>query len=207
LFESDAEILARLLDQSGTGLDFDELKLRGTVWPDPAPGPHFPNLRFSTPTGRIELASAAAADAGQPRLPLPLADPRPADGRLRLLSPSSEWMLNTTYGNDGRVGRRAGGFVVTLNPGDAAARGLGAGGLARVANGTGELCLPVALSDDVPPSVALLPKGRWPKLEAAGGNVNVLNPGLRSDLGDSSAVHGTEVTVEAAPQRISPAPA
>ena len=57
------------------------------------------------------------------------------------------------------------------------------------------------------PAVALLPKGRWPKMEAGGGNVNTLNPGLRSDLGDSSAVHGTEVTVSLPTQRISPAPA
>jgi anaerobic selenocysteine-containing dehydrogenase len=113
------------------------------------------------------------------------------------LSPSSEWMLNTTYGNDGRVGRRAGQFVVTLHPDDARLRGLVSGDVARVASGVGSLTVPVALSDDVPVGVALMPKGRWPKQEAAGGNVNTLNPGLRSDLGVSSAVHGTEVTVSA----------
>ncbi len=179
----------------------------GTVWPETSPRPQFPGLVFDTPSGRIELASAAAEAAGHARVPRPIADPRPTDGRLRLLSPSSEWMLNTTYGNDGRVGRHTGGLVITLNPLDAARRGLAAGDLARVANAVGELCLPVAVSDDVPPAVALLPKGRWPKMEAGGANVNTLNPGLRSDLGDSSAVHGTEVTVSLPTQRISPAPA
>jgi len=78
-----------------------------------------------------------------------------------------------------------------------------------VSNAAGELRLPVSLSDDVPPHVALIPKGRWPKMESARGNVNTLNPGLRADLGDSSGVHGTEVSVVPAnpAQRISPAPA
>jgi anaerobic selenocysteine-containing dehydrogenase len=196
-----------LMAQSGTGVDFTHLKRVGSIWPESEPRCQFPHLDFETPSGRIELASATAEAAGQPRVPRPIADPRPTDGRLRLLSPSSEWMLNTTYGNDGRVGRRAGGLTITLNPDDAARRGLAAGDLARVGNAVGELCLPVAVSDDVPPKVALLPKGRWPKMEAGGGNVNTLNPGLRSDLGDSSAVHGTEVTVSLQTQRISPAPA
>jgi anaerobic selenocysteine-containing dehydrogenase len=195
LHEPDADILARLMEQSGTQLDFAELKRLGTVWPMGTPRRQFPLLRFETPSGRIELASAAAEAAGLPRLPLPIADSRPAGGRFRLLSPSSEWMLNTTYGNDRRVGRRVGEFAITLNPDDARGLGLAAGDMARVGNAVGQLRLPVALSDDVPPAVALLPKGRWPKLEAVGGNVNTLNPGLRSDLGSSSAVHGTEVTV------------
>jgi hypothetical protein len=41
----------------------------------------------------------------------------------------------------------------------------------------------------------LLHKGRWPKLEPSGHNVNVLNPGAKTDLGESSCVHGIEVTV------------
>jgi hypothetical protein len=48
-----------------------------------------PDLTFPTPSGRIEIASARAEADGHPRVPLPLADPRPAGGRLRLLSPAS----------------------------------------------------------------------------------------------------------------------
>jgi anaerobic selenocysteine-containing dehydrogenase len=195
LYEPDASILARLMEQSGTNLDFADLKRIGTVWPDGKPRRQFPKLRFETPSGRIELASASAAAEGLPMVPLPVADSRPSDGRFRLLSPSSEWMLNTTYGNDDRIGRRMGEFAITLNPVDASRLGLTAGESARVSSAVGELCLPVCVSEDVPASVALLPKGRWPKMEASGSNVNALNPGLRTDLGSSSAVHGTEVTV------------
>jgi anaerobic selenocysteine-containing dehydrogenase len=195
LYESDAAILARLLEQSGTGLDFPALAETGTVWPTAAPRLQFADLRFPTPSGRVELASAAADHDGAGRLPRPSVAARPADGRLRLLSPASEWALNTIYGNDPRVGRRAGQLMVTLHPADATRRRLSAGDVARVHNEVAELELMVACSEDVPEGVALIPKGRWPKLEAGTANVNVLNPGLRSDLGDSSAVHGTEVLV------------
>ncbi len=53
----------------------------------------------------------------------------------------------------------------------------------------------MALSEDVPRGVAFSPKGRWPRLEQQGANVNVLNPGTPSDMGASSTVHGVEVTV------------
>ncbi len=53
----------------------------------------------------------------------------------------------------------------------------------------------VLLSEDVPRGVAFSPKGRWPRLEAQGANVNVLNPGIPSDMGASTTVHGIEVSV------------
>jgi hypothetical protein len=43
--------------------------------------------------------------------------------------------------------------------------------------------------------VVYSPKGRWYKREPAGANVNVLNPGERSDMGASTTVHGLEVSV------------
>jgi anaerobic selenocysteine-containing dehydrogenase len=207
LYETDAEILARLLSQTGIGLDFDALARVGTVWPDQV-RLQFSDRRFATPSGRVEIASEAAAADGFSRTPRPTVDPRPADGRLRLLSPSSEWMLNTAYANDLRIRKHVGPLTVTINPSDAAALSLSAGDVAEVSNETGRVQVIVAVSGDVPPDVALIPKGRWPKHEAAAANVNVLNPGERSDMGSSSAVHGTEVLARAAPgYRISPAPA
>ena len=49
---------------------------------------------------------------------------------------------------------------------------------------------------------ALIPKGRWPKLEPGRANVNVLNPGDRPDMGESSAVHGIEVSVHTASSQL-----
>ena len=84
---------------------------------------------------------------------------------------------------------------MTLHPADAAARGLQDGDEAILANETGSLHLLVRLSEDVPPGVALSHKGRWPKGERAGANVNVLNPGRKADMGENSCVHSVEVAL------------
>jgi len=199
LYESDAEQIATLLERSGTGEDFASLAAKGTVAISDEPVIQFADLRFPTPSGRVELASARAEGDGFPRVPQPLADVRPGNGRLRLLSPASPWLLNDSFANDVRIERRIGRASVALHPDDAAERGLGEGDEAIVANDTGRLQLVVTLSDAVPRGVAYSPKGRWPKREPAGANVNALNPGERADMGESTSVHGVEVTVEAAP--------
>jgi anaerobic selenocysteine-containing dehydrogenase len=193
LHESDAELIANVL--APTGLGFDELAAQGTVWIDQQPRVQFADLRFPTPSGRIELASAAAEAAGLPRLPQPHADVRPANGRLRLLSPASPWMLNDSFANDAKLTRRIGAATVAMHPADAAERGLAAGDIALLESSTGTLSLAVALSDELPRGVVYSPKGRWPKREPGHANVNALNAGEESDMGRSTAVHGVEVTV------------
>ena len=66
-----------------------------------------------------------------------------------------------------------------------------------LANGEGTLELVARISDAVPLGVLMSPKGRWPGREASGANVNVLNPGAKSDMGDATAVHGVEVQLRA----------
>jgi anaerobic selenocysteine-containing dehydrogenase len=195
LYESDTEVLETLLERSGVGEDFASLAVKGTVPIAAEPVLQFADGRFPTPSGHIELASARASADGLPRLPLPHADARPANGRLRLLSPASPWLLNDSFANDARIAKRMGPATVALHPDDAAARGLADGDEAVVANETGRLRLLVALTDAVPRGVAYSPKGRWPKREPAGANVNALNPGERADMGESTSVHGVEVTV------------
>ena len=195
LHESDESMLETLLAQSGLGLTWPELAVRGTVPAFEEPRIQFADHRFPTPSGRIEIASDRAEGDGQSRTPLPLVEPRPAPGRLRLLSPASPWFLNDSFANEAKVDRQAGVATVTLHPADAAERGLEEGDDAELENETGALVLRVAVSDVVPRGVALSPKGRWPKRERTGGNVNVLNPGDKADIGSSTSVHGVEVSV------------
>ena len=75
------------------------------------------------------------------------------------------------------------------------------GELVLLYNETGELPMRVGYDEGVPPSTILLHKGRWPKFETAGANVNVLNPGLKTDLAQSSSVHGIEVRIPVRLQR------
>jgi anaerobic selenocysteine-containing dehydrogenase len=188
---------ARCLDHvlAATGLTFDELAARGTVWLDAEPVVQFADRRFPTPSGRVEIASERAEAAGHPRLPEPYADPRPASGRLRLLSPASPWLLNDSFANDSKLARRIGAATVTMHPGDADERGLAAGDTVVLRSEAGQLRSIVAVSDELPRGVVYSPKGRWPKREPGFANVNVLNRGGESDMGRSTTVHGVEVTV------------
>jgi anaerobic selenocysteine-containing dehydrogenase len=199
LYERDEDVLGRLLADAGVTLGFEAFARGGTLWPDPQPRLQFAGGQYPTPSGRIEIASERAESDGFSRIPLPRADPPPAAGRLRLLSPASGWTLNDSYGNDPVARSHAGPQAVILNPSDAAARGLSDGDTAVLRSEAGELHAPVSTSSDVPVSVALVYKGHWPKLEPSGTNVNILNPGHKSDMAESSAVHGIEVTVEAVP--------
>jgi anaerobic selenocysteine-containing dehydrogenase len=198
LGESDASVLAALLERSGLGVTWDELAERGTIPASPDPIVQFEDGRYPTPSGKVELACGRAEVDGHPRTPLPLADARPAPGRLRLLSPATSWLLNDTFGNDPTIMRRIGEAQVGIHADDAAERGLVSGDRVVMENDTGRLELAVAISDAVPRGVALCHKGRWPRQEPGGANVNVLHEGRKADMGESTAVHGIEVEVRAA---------
>jgi anaerobic selenocysteine-containing dehydrogenase len=196
LREPDAQVIANLL--APTGIEFSALAAAGTIWTTDEPQIQFADMRFPTPSGRIELSSERAAAAGLPRVAEAHADPRPGPGLLRLLTPASPWILNDSFANDRKLARRIGAATVAVHPADAAQRGLAEGDDVVLVNDSGRLPLTLALSDLLPRGVAYAPKGRWPKLESSRANVNVLNPGERSDMGDSTAVHGVEVTLEGA---------
>jgi len=195
LEESDASILANLMDRSGLGLSFASLAERGSIWIPDEPQVQFADGVFATPSGRIEIACARAAADGHPRLPQPWSDIRPAAGHLRLLSPAHAWLLNTSFGNVRQIDHRIGEATIALHPADAAERRLAEGDPALVHNSCGRLRLKVVISDEVPRGVALTHKGRWLRTDPAGANVNVLNPGEKSDMGESTAVHSVEVSV------------
>jgi len=196
LYETDDVLIERLLAQMNVGLSFEELAERGHTYLGDEPLDPFAELRFRTPTGRIEIASEAASNAGLSRLPTPAVDNRPTDGRFRLLSPSSPWQLNNSHGNDPTILRRAGAATVTINPDDAAELGITDGDPVRLSNPAGRLQLHAKVEAMTPRGVLVSHKGRWPKLEPSGRNVNALHEPHSSDIEGCSAVHGTEVTVE-----------
>lgn len=198
LVETDAAIIATLVEAMGVDGGFAALKEKGTVPAFDEPFIAFEDLAFPTPSGRIEIASARAEADGLPRVPQSAADARPTDGRLRLLSPASVWQMNDSYANDEKIAEQLGPATVALHPDDAAERGLAAGDAVRLSNEIGALALTLAISDIVPRGVALSHKGRWPKREGAGVNVNALNPGIKTDMGESTSVHAVEVEVSAA---------
>lgn len=192
LFESDRSMINRLLQQTSFEGTFDDLKRIGTARLYEEPKIQFENLRFATPSGRIEVSSERLAAAGHPAAPYAYADPPPRSNCLRVISPASEWLMNSSYGNDERIRSRIGEPKMFLNRIDVEDRGLSDGEKATLSTSAGKLTLTIAVSDDVPKGVALVHKGHWPRHVGGFANVNVLNPGLRTDIADSTAVHGVE---------------
>ena len=197
LFEDDAALIEQMMQQMGLGFGFDELKRRGFVAVGDEPMLAYANGKFDTPSGRIEIASAQAEEMGLPRTPQPLVDEKTADGKLRLLTPASKWRLNDSYANDPAIIERAGPATVLLNAADASRLGIDDGESVRLSNETGAIELTARIDPAVLGGTAVAYKGRWPMLEAAGANVNVLNAGEKADMGESTSVHATEVSIRA----------
>ncbi|MFZ5673063.1 MAG: molybdopterin-containing oxidoreductase family protein [Pseudomonadota bacterium] len=193
LFETDAALIARLLAATPYRGTFADLAKAGTVTLFPEPRIQFADLAFATPSGGIELASRRAEEQGLPRIAQPVADALPAPGHVRILSPASLWLMNSSYGNDKVIRRRLGPPTIMLHPQDAAANGFAEGDPVLLANETGQLSVTVAVSDAAQPGVGIVHKGRWPGTAPDEGNVNALVSARKSDMAESTAVHGTEV--------------
>ena len=194
LFEDDAGILDTLAQQLGLS-DFAALKTAGTVqrWQEPVL--QFADFNFPTPSGKIEIASEAAVEAGLPRVPIADADAHPTGMGLRLLSPASKWLMNSSYHNDPKIAAKLGPEHVVLHPDDAAKRGIENGASVRVSNATGSIEMIADVAAIIPQGVALAAKSRWPKLLPGGLSINALNPGTKTDMAESSSVHGVEVEI------------
>lgn len=195
LFESDDALIGQLLDQTKVQLRFTELAEKGTVFWQSDIGTPFADGKFPTPSGKIELAGSTFLGAGLPEAPTPHVDAAPARNVWRVLSPASSWLMNSSYGSEERIRRQIGPQTGFINPAAATAAGLSEGEDVILHNETGELPMRVGFDAGVPPSTILLHKGRWPKFEMAGANVNILNPGTKTDLAESSSVHGIEVRI------------
>jgi anaerobic selenocysteine-containing dehydrogenase len=193
LTEPDAPILDRAARACGVAGGFAELQAKATVdvWNEPVA--QFADGKFPTPSGKIEIASEAAAADGHPAAPQATVDARPAPGLYRLLSPANLWLMNSSYGNDPAIQAKLGPERIAIHPQDAAKLGLQSGDRVRLENETGRLEMDVEVAALVPPGVLLGSKSRWPKALAGHANINALNPGHKSDMGESSAVHGVEV--------------
>jgi anaerobic selenocysteine-containing dehydrogenase len=197
LFETDADLIATLLDQAKPGLTFETLAEAGTLEYPAEPVVQFERHDYRTPSGKIELTGRAFSDAGLPRAPFASAEARPVDGDLRLLSPATKWLMNSSFGNDPKILKQLGEDEAFVHPDEARARGIAPGAKVTIGNPTGALTLRLCVSADVPRGVILAHKSRWTANGGvnAGNNVNVLNPGDKADLAESCAVHSINVSV------------
>ena len=194
--EVEAWLEARLRPR---GLTLDRLR-QGPVL---APGTEevaFADLRFPTPSGRIELVSREAHqrwDADElPRFREPVEAGAPG-GRypLHLLTPNTKNRIHSQFGNLETIRRMAPGPTVAVHPEDARSRGLREGDRARLFNDRGSLTLPVALDWGLRRDCVAVFNGWW---LTEGGAVNLLTEARETDLGHGAAFHDTAVELERA---------
>jgi anaerobic selenocysteine-containing dehydrogenase len=202
LYDSDEQLLDALLDSdhpSLAGIDAARLRREGWVRLN-YPRPFVPfSAGFPTPSGKLEFHSEAARRDGLDPLPTytpPLEAANGNGGGLALLAPASHYFLNTIFANDPRARRRSGGPRIRVHPGDAAARALVDGELARVYNDRGEFTATVEITDAVRPGVAACTKGHW--LKHVGANANATVAERDSDMGAGAVFHDNRVEVEPA---------
>jgi hypothetical protein len=61
-----------------------------------------------------------------------------------------------------------------------------------LSNDVGRLLLTVTISEVTQPGVGIVHKGRWPSNTQGDANINALVKGHKSDMAESTTVHGTE---------------
>lgn len=102
-------------------------------------------------------------------------------------------------GNQPALVAKEGEPFVEINPTDAAKRGIARNQAVTVANERGSRQLRAIVTDDVPPGVAVAPKGRWAMLSPDGRNINWTTPDALGDLAGQSTYHSNLVTIHPVP--------
>jgi anaerobic selenocysteine-containing dehydrogenase len=119
--------------------------------------------------------------------------------KLVMITPAAHTFLNTVFGNNPELVRRAGGPKIVVSEKDAADRGLADGQRVRVFNDNGEVIAELRVSDRVAPGVVATTKGNWPKLSPGGVNVNVLVDERDADMGRGAVYHDNLVDIAPLP--------
>ncbi len=136
--------------------------------------------------GRAQLIDPVQ---GAPRyVPLPV-----ADGALTLISPATSKLVNSMFGEF-----QSPSPGVLLHPDDAVARGLVEGQQVCVSSAGASITVPLGVSTDTRPGVAVMSKGVWLRNHADGWGVNALTPATGDALANGACFNDTIVVVVAA---------
>ena len=213
LHESAEQAIRTILDASRAvnpyleGITLERLQTEGTVplhftAENDVP---FANLRFPTPSGKVELYAAAMAARGLDPLPhyeepaeFAAARQRGERDGLVLISGAAHHYVSSSMANQPSLRAREGSPFVEISPADATARGVAHGDQVIVENERGWCELRAVVTDDVPPGVLVAPKGHWAKLAPGGRNINWTTPDALADLAGQSSFHSNVVRLRRA---------
>jgi anaerobic selenocysteine-containing dehydrogenase len=211
------EAIAEVLDATRAtnplleGITLERLQAKGTA-PlafTPESAIPFADLRFPTPSGKVELRSEAMAALGLD--PLPHYEPpaefrkEPRNGKhspddqpapLALISPASHHFVSSSFANQPSLLAKEGAPFVEINPADAAERGIADGDEVMIENARGCYALRAVVTQNVPPGVASAPKGRWARMNPGGRNINWITSDALADLAGQSTFHSNLVEIK-----------
>ena len=203
--DSEYEVMRQALDSPWeflAGMDFEKLKSGETERLRVSDHGLAPDVKFSTPSGKVEFYSRSAAELGLDPLPgyVPCTESPEnlelhAKFPLQLIAPPSVHFLNTTFGAVEEQRRRIGRPTVKIHPADASARNIHTGDLVRVFNTRGECRLYAEVTDDARQGVVVVESVWWPKHMPGGRGINSLLSTRLTDLGRGSTIHCNLVEV------------
>jgi len=157
----------------------------------------YKDLKFETPSGRIELFSEQAT-AKWGVSPLPGFEPVEfQDDKikypLQLISPNTGSRIHSQFGNLKIIRETVPALVIEMSRHDAAERRISDGDVVRVFNSRGEVIIPVKVTNRVPRGIIVIPNGLW--LNEGGGSNRLINAS-ETDMGYGAAFHDTRAEVE-----------
>jgi anaerobic selenocysteine-containing dehydrogenase len=207
LAQSGEEVIAEVLDATRahnpllTGITLQRLQSEGTVPFSFSPGQEVPfaDLRFPTPSGKVELYSEAMAAAGVDPLPEYI-EPAEFMGKkdseqLVLISGAAHHFVSTSLANVASLRAKEGEPYLELHPEDAARAGIKNGDMVIVENRRGSCRLRAIVTANVAEGAAIAPKGNWQNLSPDGRNINWTTSDALADIGGQSTFHSNLVTV------------
>lgn len=182
------------------GLSLDQLR-EGPVLAPGAEEVAFADLRFTTPSGKVELLSEEAVIrwgvAALPDFTPPLESQAAGGGQhpLQLLTPNTKNSIHSQFLPLQVIRQLMPGPNLEMGPEDAHLRGLKEGERVRVFNDRGSLVLPLHIHLGMRPGTVAAYNGFGAE---DGGSVNLLSKARETDLGFGAGFHDNLVEVERA---------
>lgn len=163
----------------------------------------YPDHRYPTPSGKVELYSERAAALGLPSLPTfdePDETPRSAPARTKhyplVLRPGRTFGAFHTFYDEGRalpsLAKLEDAPVLWVNPADAADRAIAGGDPIELFNDRGRMSAQARVTDDVPPGVVWMRDG-WVALN----RLTSGEPSLSTAASDGLPIPGGQAAYEA----------
>ncbi len=183
------------------GIEFDDLVDKGWVpYNDPQGESTFnwPDLKFGTPSGKIELYCEAMIPLGVDPLPAYVVPDEMVDratDELVLVTGAAHHFVSSSFANQPALLRKEGKPFLEIHPKDANARGIEDGDPLLIENERGWCLLVADVTEDVIPGFTVSPKGYWAQSSLAGRNVNWLTSDILADLGNQAVFHSNLVRV------------